>query len=295
MNVLSLFDGMSCGQIALNNLGFKVENYFASEIKKIAIETSKLHFPNTIHLGDVTKINSSDLPIIDLLIGGSPCQDFSIGNKERKGLQGTKSRLFFEYLRLLKELKPKYWLLENVMMYPKDYKIISDYLGTEPVRINSNLITAQHRDRYYWTNIGPECFDLFGNRKSNIPLPRNKFITLQSILTSGYTDLLKARALVTNSGSSINNPESMYKRYTTTGMVNIIFESDDFDYKKGIRFLNITEMERLQAVPEGYCKHLTEKQAMNLLGDGWTINVIEHIFSFLNGFEKTNVGGRKNL
>jgi len=283
-SVLSLFDGMSCGQIALNRVGIKYDNYFASEIKKFAIETTQLHYPNTIQLGDVTKIKASDLPQIDLLIGGSPCQDFSQGNKERKGLNGLKSKLFFEYLRLLKELKPKYWLLENVMMYDKDYMIISDYLGTEPVRINSNLITAQHRDRYYWTNIGPEYFDLFGNRKCAIPQPRNKFITLQSILTDGYTDLVKARCLVTNSGSSISNPDSVYKRYTTTGMVNVVFDSPDFDYKKGIRFLNKTEMERLQTVPDGYTNHLTEKQAMNLMGDGWTIDVIAHIFgSLLNG------------
>lgn len=281
MNVLSLFDGMSCGQIALNNLGLKVDNYFASEIKKIAIETSKLHFPNTIHLGDVTKIKSNKLPIIDLLIGGSPCQDFSQGNKDRKGLKGVKSRLFFEYLRLLKEIKPKYWLLENVMMYDKDYMIISDYLGTEPVKINSNLVTAQHRNRYYWTNIGPEWFNLFGNRKCNIPQPRNKFIPLQSILTSGYTPLVKARCLITNSGSSIKNPDSVYKRYTTTGMVNLVFDSPDFDYKKGIRFLNKKEMEILQTVPTGYTNHLTEKQSMNLLGDGWTVEVIEHIFKYL--------------
>lgn len=291
MNVLSLFDGMSCGQIALERAGFKVNNYFASEIKKIAIETTQLHYPNTKQLGDVTKVKASDLPQIDLLIGGSPCQDFSQGNKERKGLQGMKSKLFFEYLRLLDECKPKYWLLENVMMYDSDYMIISEYLNTEPVRINSNLVTAQHRDRYYWTNIGPEYYNLFGFRKSAIPQPRNKFITLQSILTYGYTDLVKARCLVTTSGSSIKNPESMYKRYTTTGMVNIIFDSPDFDYKKGIRFLNNIEMERLQTVPEGYTKHLNERQAMNLLGDGWTIDVIAHIFSYLNGFEKTEVRG----
>ena len=282
MNVLSLFDGMSCSQIALNRAGIKYDNYFASEIKKIAIDTVKLHYPNTIQLGDITKIKAGYLPQIDLLIGGSPCQDFSQGNKKRDGLKGSKSKLFFEYLRLLEELKPKYWLLENVMMYDKDYMIISEYLKTEPVRINSNLITAQHRDRYYWTNIGDEEFNLFGFRKSSIPQPRNKFITLQSILTSGYTDLIKARCLVTNSGSSINNIEGLYKRYTTTGMVNIIFDSPDFDYKKGIRLLNKTEMEILQTVPIGYTSHLTDIHAMNLLGDGWTVDVIVHIFRFMN-------------
>lgn len=281
MNVLSLFDGMSCGQIALQKANIKVENYFASEIKKHAIETTLMHFPNTKQIGDVTKVSSKDLPKIDLLIGGSPCQDFSIGNKVRNGLNGKKSSLFFEYLRLLEETKPKYFLLENVMMHDADYMIISNYLKTEPVRINSNLITAQHRDRYYWTNIGTESFDLFGNRKCAISQPRNKFITLQSILTDGYTDLVKARCLNTGNGCSINNPDNMYKRYTTTGMTNIIFNSPDFDYKKGIRFLNKIEMERLQTIPENYTNHLSDEKAMNLIGDGWTVDVIAHIFGFI--------------
>jgi site-specific DNA-cytosine methylase len=282
MNVLSLFDGMSCGQIALNRVGIKYDNYFASEIKKHAIETTQLNYPNTIQLGDITKIKGSDLPKIDLLIGGSPCQDFSEGNKKREGLLGSKSKLFFQYLRLLNELNPKSWLLENVMMYDSDYMKISEYLKTEPVKINSNLVSAQHRDRYYWTNIGEECFDLFGFRKSNIPQPRNKFITFQSILTSGYTDLIKSRCIVTNNGSSEKNPDSMFKRYTTTGMVNIVFDSPDFDYKKGIRFLNNIELERLQTIPEGYTKHLSKEKAQNLIGDGWTIDIICHIFSFIH-------------
>jgi len=116
MNVLSLFDGMSCGQIALNNLGFNVENYFASEIKKHAIKCTLDNFPNTKQIGDVTKIKGSDLPKIDLLIGGSPCQDFSRANSIRNGLKGMKSMLFYEYVRLLEEVKPKYFLLENVIM-----------------------------------------------------------------------------------------------------------------------------------------------------------------------------------
>jgi DNA-cytosine methyltransferase len=111
MNVLSLFDGMSCGQIALNRAGIKYDNYFASEIKPHAIKVTQHNYPNTIQLGDVRNIKAEDLPKIDLLIGGSPCQDFSIANKDRTGLNGEKSSLFFEYLRLLKELKPKYFLL----------------------------------------------------------------------------------------------------------------------------------------------------------------------------------------
>lgn len=128
MNVLSLFDGMSCGQQALERAGFKVDNYFASEIKPHAIKVTQHNYPNTIQLGDVTKINAKDLPKIDLLIGGSPCQDFSSANKEKKGLEGIKSGLFYEYLRLLKETNPKYFLLENVAMDDKSYSIISHLL-----------------------------------------------------------------------------------------------------------------------------------------------------------------------
>src|SRR5574344_1946854 len=141
MNVLSLFDGMSCGQIALERLGIKFDGinnkYFASEIKLDAIKVTQYNYPNTIQLGDVKKVNGKELPKIDLLIGGSPCQDLSIANKERLGLKGTKSSLFYEYLRLLKEVKPKYWLLENVEMPAEDVLIITNELGVQPININS--------------------------------------------------------------------------------------------------------------------------------------------------------------
>ncbi len=139
ITVLSLFDGMSCGQIALQRAGISYQNYFASEIKKHAIKVTQHNYPNTIQVGDVTKIKAEDLPKIDLLCGGSPCQDFSQANKERKGLKGEKSSLFFEYVRLLQELKPKYFLLENVSMDDYSYQFISETLGTYPVNINSVL------------------------------------------------------------------------------------------------------------------------------------------------------------
>lgn len=281
MNVLSLFDGMSCGQIALERAGFKVDNYFASEIKPQAIKTTQLHYPNTIQLGDVRNIKVSDLPEIDLLIGGSPCQDFSQGNKEKLGLKGKKSSLFFEYKRLLDELKPSYYLLENVSMDDYSYQTISEILGTYPTNINSELVSAQLRQRSYWTNIGAEHFDLFGNRYSMIPQPKDKKILLQSILENGFTNLKKSRSLNTKQGVSENSLEGFYKRYTTTGMVTAIFLSEDLDYKKGIRHFTQTELEKLQTLPIGYTKHLSKNGAWNLIGDGWTIDVISHIFSYL--------------
>jgi DNA (cytosine-5)-methyltransferase 3A len=152
MNVLSLFDGMSCGQIALNRLGIKYNNYYAAEIDKYAIEVTKKNFPNTIHLGDVTKVKAADLEPIDLLMGGSPCQGFSFAGKQLN-FDDPRSALFFEFVRLLKECKPQYFLLENVRMKKIYQDVITEHLGVEPIMINSSLLSAQNRLRLYWTNI----------------------------------------------------------------------------------------------------------------------------------------------
>lgn len=151
MNVLSLFDGMSCGQIALERAEIKVDNYFASEIDKHAIKVTIHNYPKTIQLGDVTKVKGSALPEIDLLIGGSPCQGFSFSGKQLN-FDDPRSKLFFDFVRLVKELKPKYWLLENVVMKKEYEQVISEYLGAEPITINSSLVTAQNRVRLYWAN-----------------------------------------------------------------------------------------------------------------------------------------------
>jgi DNA-cytosine methyltransferase len=280
-NVLSLFDGMSCGQIALNKAGIKYKNYFASEIKKHGIQVTQYNFPNTIQLGDIRNIRAEDLPEIDLIIGGSPCQDFSIANRERKGLQGEKSSLFFEYLRLLKECKPTYFLLENVSMDSYSENFISECLETKPNWINSSLVSAQLRNRLYWVNFGIENSDLFGNKEWYIPQPKDKGILLKDILEYGYVDRDKARCILESENRGTKNQERMYRRYKTYGFSNIVYDSSDFDYKKGIRQFTQTELERLQTVPEGYTKILTRNQAAGVLGDGWTVDVIAHIFSFI--------------
>ena len=183
MNVLSLFDGMSCGRIALERCGFKVENYFASEIDKHAIKVAKANYPDTVHLGDVTGVRTKNQMLviphengnghqrIDLLIGGSPCQGFSFAGGQL-AFDDPRSKLFFEYVRLLEELKPRYFLLENVIMKQEFQDIITKMLGVKPVRINSNLVSAQNRDRLYWTNIPVKS------------LPENKRIYLKDILQS---------------------------------------------------------------------------------------------------------------
>ncbi len=296
-NVLSIFDGMSCGQIALERAGIKVDKYYASEIKPHAIKVTQYNYPDTIQLGDVTKIQGKDLPKIDLLIGGSPCQDFSSANKEKLGLKGLKSGLFFEYLRLLKELNPKYFLLENVAMDDYSYSAISEYLGTYPVNINSERVSGQLRQRSYWTNIGQESFDLFGFRRCEIPQPTNKNISFQSILDNGYTDRIKSRCLLESESRNPGYTYSALRRYMILGFINIVFK-DKETYKKysnmtekemelhfakgDIRQLNQNEMERLQTVPCGYTKILNRNEAASLLGDGWTVDVIAHIFKYIN-------------
>lgn len=169
MNILSLFDGMSCGRLALDRSGIKVDSYYASEIDKYAIQVAKHNYPDTIHLGDVTQVKGHDLPKIDLLIGGSPCQGFSFAGKQLN-FDDPRSKLFFEYVRLLKETNPTYFLLENVKMKKEFQDVISEHLGVQPIEIDSALVSAQRRKRLYWTNI------------PNITQPTDKGILLKDIV-----------------------------------------------------------------------------------------------------------------
>jgi len=178
MKVLSLFDGMSCGQIALNRLGIKVDTYYASEIDKYAMEITQKNFPETIQIGDVCAVRGEDYQDVDLILAGSPCQGFSFAGKQL-AFDDPRSALFFEFIRLLKEIKPKYFLLENVKMKKEYLQIISEQVsacypeipfGIEPIFINSSLVSAQSRQRYYWTNI------------PNITQPEERGIVLRDIL-----------------------------------------------------------------------------------------------------------------
>ena len=194
MNVLSLFDGMSCGQIALDQLGVPVKNYFAAEIDKYAIKVAQANYPDMIHLGDVRNVQTSGDHLmdefdcghkIDLLIGGSPCQGFSFAGKQLN-FDDPRSKLFFEYVRLLKALKPKYFLLENVRMKKESMDVITEMLGVEPVAINSNLVSAQNRHRLYWTNIPMDG------------IPEDRGIVLSDILENGCTDRDKSHCIDAN-------------------------------------------------------------------------------------------------
>ena len=196
-SVLSLFDGMSCGQIALNRIGIEYDNYFASEIDKHAIKVTQHNYPNTIQLGDVTKVKGNDLPKIDLLIGGSPCQGFSFAGKGLN-FEDPRSKLFFEFVRLKNETQPKYWMLENVKMKAEHQNIISEILGVKPILINSELVSAQGRERLFWTNI------------PITELPTDKGILLKDIIEIGEPIKDKSQTILATLYKE--NAKSMIKR-----------------------------------------------------------------------------------
>ena len=217
LNVVSLFNGMNTGRVALENQGFKVGKYYSSEIKPYAIELTQYHYPDTIQVGDVTKWRewNIDWKSIDLILSGSPCQDLSAAGK-RAGINGKKSSLFFVFIEILehiKSLNPNViFFQENVGSAPKlDIGIMSRLLGVYPVRFNSELVTAQLRDRYYWTNIKTKqtMFDIV----TDIPKPKDRKIMFKDILTDGFTDREKARAILESEERLNTDLGKMHKRY----------------------------------------------------------------------------------
>lgn len=178
MNILSLFDGMACGRIALERAGIEVTNYYASEIDKYAMQIAKKNYPDIIHVGDITKLHAKDLPRIDMIIGGSPCQGFSFAGKQLN-FEDPRSKLFFEFVRLVKECRPGFFLLENVKMKKEYQNVISEKLGVEPVEINSSLVSAQMRKRLYWANFP-------------ITQPEDRGLVLQDILEDAITEKEKS-------------------------------------------------------------------------------------------------------
>lgn len=312
LTVLSLCDGMSCGHIALDRAGCKVNKYFAAEIKDIGIKVTKDNYPDTIHIGDVNKITYKDGVLhteigdfkteIDLVIFGSPCQSFSIAMKTegRVGLEDKeRSGLFLECYRILKEVNPTYFLMENVAsMKNEDRDFITELLGVEPYKIDAKLISPELRNRYYWTNLYP------------VSELGNKHVLLQDIISNGYTDREKARNLLASDSRPLTTPVKMFHRYYSTGFTTLIFKSEDHykacvdEYERlsggkrkisakdlndyigdvfdGVRYMNQEELEKCQCVPEGYTKCLSRNEAADVLGDGWNIDVITWFFNSLN-------------
>jgi DNA (cytosine-5)-methyltransferase 3A len=272
MNVLSLFDGISCGQIALNRANIPYDNYYASEIKPHAIKCTLDNYPNTIQLGDILNLKGSDLPKIDLLIGGSPCKGISRLNKNQEGLEHSESRLFWEYIRLLDEVKPKYYLLENTHGNKEATNTITETLGIKPISINSKLVSAQNRPRYYWTNI------------PDIKQPLDKGITTNDIFDySGVlADECRVRWLNSESGKkSVKNGYTKVNPYPKSGCLTALGHkkwNENYLYRDGVyRYLSQTEIEKLQTLPIGYTKILSYDEAYDCIGDGWTVDVIAHI------------------
>ena len=275
LNVLSLFDGMSCGQIALDKLGIKVDKYFASEIDKHAIKVTQSNYPNTKHIGSVTDVKGTNLPKIDLLIGGSPCQGFSFAGKQLN-FDDDRSKLFFEFVRLLKEVNPKYFLLENVRMKKEYQDIISEYLGCEPVSINSRLVTYNQRKRLYWTNI------------PNIEQPKDLNLNINDFIGSdsyGTIKVLKDKSRIVIESKDIHSLTARYTDLNGSSRPMIILNRNaigkPFDSKKtniNYRMLTPEECEKLQTVPLGYTKNASDSQRRKMLGNGWTVDVISHIF-----------------
>lgn len=309
MRVLSLFDGISCARVALERAGITVEAYYASEIDKYARQVSQKNYPSIVHVGDVKSINKEArkeyLTVwdekIDLLIGGSPCQDLSIAKRDRKGLDGERSGLFWEYVRILNEAKPKYFILENVASMPKEAKdIITATLGVEPIMINAALVSAQQRKRLFWTNI------------PNVPQPEDRGILLKDILESGDTDRLKSYCVDANYHKGSN-----WEQYKAKGRRQLVVDTQRIGHigkggqgdriysiegksvalsalgggrgaKTGLYFTNdqvrkLTpiECERLQGLPDNYTEGVSNTQRYKACGNAFNVDVVAHILSFI--------------
>jgi len=288
--ILSLFDGISCGQVALKRIGIKVDKYFASEIDDYAIKVTQKNHPKTIQLGSVVNIKSKDLPKVDLLIGGSPCQDLSNYKYDRgdvKGLEGSKSSLFYHFVRLLKETKPKFFLLENVASMQKKWiDIISKELGVKPIMINSSLVCAAERKRLYWTNI------------PNITQPKDKKIFLKDIvfINNIPEKYWYSKYSVTYNGSDkkVEATLNLNGHRQAKEVYNLKFKSNTllcdgnggnlvkkiFQYGK-VRKLMPIEYERIQTLPDNYTQGLSDSRRYSAIGNGWTVDIISHILSHL--------------
>ena len=308
LNVLSLFDGMSCGRIALDRCGIPVNTYYASEVDKYAIQIARTNYPDTIHLGDVRNVHGKDLASIDLLIGGSPCQGFSFAG-ERLNFDDPRSKLFFEFVRIKNETQPKYFLLENVKMTKESEAVISELLGVQPIEINSNLVSAQNRKRLYWTNI-PFDTDI-----------KDKGIKLKDIIEHGIVDRDKSHCVDANywKGGNLKSYFEKSRRqlvFSEDGLCHVgLADVNGYDLMRRVyhiegksptlnactggnrepkiavgetlwRKLTPLECERLQTVPEGYTEGVSNTQRYKMLGNGWTVDVICQIFNGLRNEEK---------
>ncbi len=291
LNVLSLFDGISCGQIALDRIGYKVNKYFASEIKKHAIKCTNKNYPQTIQLGDVRNIRYSkncievddgdpltkfNVDAIHLFLAGSPCKGISRLNKNQTGLEHVESRLFYEAVKILREVQDDnpnvYFLFENTHGNRESVEIITETLGVNPISINSRLVSAQNRPRYYWTNI------------PDITQPTDKGITTKDVLdfSGDVADKHRVKWLESESGrKSVKMGYTKINPYPKSGCLTASGHkkwNENYLFKDGTYYyLSQTELEKLQTLPVGYTSMLNYDEAYDCIGDGWTVDVIAHI------------------
>ena len=306
---LSLFDGMSCGQLALQRAGVSVDYYLASEVDQYAMTVTKKNFPETEHIGDVREVDGTSMISPFILMGGSPCQSFSfagtrIGMATEQGEEITtlerylelkgegfqfsgQSYLFWEYVRILRETKPKYFLLENVKMAKKWENIISETLGVCPIVINSALVSAQNRERLYWTNI-PVTLDI-----------KDKELTLKDVIkdmahrkiTIKHPETIRRTKNYAQYDQSLKGHGSQDQRFFylsgKSGCITMSHSSvPKVETAEGIIVLNPEEVEALQTVPEGYTSMVERKHRYKMLGNGWTVDVIAHILRHIPEEEK---------
>ena len=271
MKVLSLFDGISCGMVALERAGIPVERYVAYEIDPYAIKISQKNYPQVEHYGDVTTADFTQFKGFDLVIGGSPCQGFTFAGKQLN-FDDPRSKLFFEFVRALEEVKPKYFLYENVKMKTESRDIISKYLGVEPIAINSSLLTAARRDRLYWTNI------------PNVTQPEDKGLLLKDIVRPEDDD---------NHHLSATHHAAFLKSYKWTPcqldekakplLASYYKQPPHCPYipcdksESGFRMLSPVECERLQTLPDNYTEGISKTQRWKCIGNGWSVDIIAHI------------------
>ena len=294
LKVLSLFDGISCGRLALERAGIPVERYVAYEIEPNAIKISRKNWPDIERCGDVTKADFTQYRDFDLLIGGSPCQSLSIVQSQtRQSLKG-KSKLFYEYVRALEEMKPKWFLFENVASMSEESKqVISDLLGCEPVYINSKVFSAQERPRLYWTNIPfnrvlpPDCPDVLKDvLQPESEIPENLYYSA-TLLNVDMGKQVCATLDIKNNEMHrrVFNPD--FKCHTLTCV------SGGHQQKKVLvngrcRKLTPIEYERLQTLPDNYTAGVSDTARYTAVGNGWTVDVIAHILRGLSREEKSN-------
>lgn len=281
MNVLSLFDGISCGKLALDKAEVKIDNYFASEIDQFALKISGTNNPDIIQIGDVRNIQVEYLPKIDLLIGGSPCQGFSNAGKGLN-FEDPRSALFFDFVRILKEAKPKFFLLENVRMKKEWLDIITEYLEIQPILINSAAVSPQNRQRWYWTNI------------PNVGHPpHTNTQVLKDILEENPASTFDPTAALLEKyrgGDSLNpsyNSQSNRIHDINQKAPTVCAGAHGYNYgyvKQGERIRKLTplEFERLQTLPDNYTEGVSNTQRYKACGNGWTVDVLAHLFKPLS-------------